>query len=532
MRIDPSITTRRHTMLAQIQEMLRAYPALGCLAVVIAIGLIFLATGGKKANKASPSHDIIPGLVSMHQAYEGIVCIAGPGAGKTTGPLAEIALNLLRHPSKPGMLILCAKPDEAARWRYYCEYTGRGGDYIHFAPGKQSCDVISYELSQPGATIGGTSQLIDALVKRESQGQSAAGDNPFWPLFAERITRCAIGAIWMGEGRSSLLDIQRFVAAAPKSKEQEKDPDWRAMSFCYRCLTNALARYSPEDIAANRISRDLAEYQNMWLREWPMLSSNTRSIGETMVQNITSKFIDGPLAPMVASDVDTATPGDVLDGKILVLDMPALIWHSAGVNFQIIMKTLVQRAALRRDPATNPRPVIIWADEAQFFVVPSTDMMVSTVSRQSRLISVVAAQNLEMLYTALGGGDKARQEVNGWLSCYMTKIIGANLDNDTNRYFSELCGNSWQDVWSGSGGTGGQYDVLDDLMGKPMKGGPSMSWQPNWRPDVPPEVFPSLQKGGAPNYTVETILLQGGRTFDNGKVWTRAYFPQCFPPSA
>ena len=104
------------------------------------------------------------------------------------------------------------------------------------------------------------------------------------------------------------------------------------------------------------------------------------------------------------------------------------------------MKTLVQRTVLRRDTRGNPLPVFIFADEAQFCLIPQQDMMVSTVARESRLIQVHIFQNLPMLYASLGGSERARQEVDGWLSCHHTKIALANTCVTTGQYFSALTG--------------------------------------------------------------------------------------------
>ena len=99
---------------------------------------------------AAPEPEVLQGLVTLHQAYEGLLITGGTGSGKTTGPGAEAAMNLLR--TGAGFCVLCAKPDEFQRWAGYCE--GLDRPVIRFAPGTDAkCDLLSYELAHGEATV-------------------------------------------------------------------------------------------------------------------------------------------------------------------------------------------------------------------------------------------------------------------------------------------------------------------------------------------------------------------------------------------
>ena len=141
----------------------------------------------------------------------------------------------------------------------------------------------------------------------------------------------------------------------------------------------------------------------------------------------------------------------------------------------------------------NGRPVCVWADECQYFVTPEADVLAQTVARQARLISVALTQNLSVLYDQFGGGDKARQQCNGWLANHATKVLGTNSDKETNEYFSALLGMSMQPVYGGSY-SGRDYDPIDDLLGHLPK--VQMSFSEQLRPNVLPGECGVERRGG------------------------------------
>ena len=268
-----------------------------------------------------------------------------------------------------------------------------------------------------------------------------------------------------------------------------------------------------------------------WLEEWANLSDKTRSICVSVATNLLDRFMSGPMLQMVASGVTTHGPESTLEGRILGINMPVLRFQEQAVFFGNTMKTLVQRTVLRRDTRGNPLPVFVFADEAQFWMIPQQDMMVSTVARESRLIQVHIFQNLPMLYAALGGSDRARQEVDGWLSCHHTKIALANTCVATGQYFSALYGASWQDVWSESMSTGGApYSFTAELYGQSQGGGGSFNRTPHLLPDVPPEAFGRLHRPFPAEPWADGYVFQDGKVYpETGRPWKLARFPYLAP---
>lgn len=449
----------------------------------------------RRKSKQKEPEWVIPGLLTLHQSYEGLFIFGGIGSGKTTGPGQAAATGLLHHGNG---LVLTAKPDETARWLRYCP------DAVVFGPGRGCFDFMTYELSQPGGSIESVAQLLDMLV-RVGARNTGKGDEPFWALYASKIFRRALAAVYYGTGKCGVEDLYLFITSAPESPAQIASEEWRARSCCWRVL-NSTRGSGKHDFALARL---------FWLGEYPTTSEKTRSIGIAMATNILDKLLSGPVAEAVNGET-TVSPDDVLTSKVVILDYPILTWRESGQLLQIIWKTCVQRAALRR--ADPDKPTFIWADEAQFFAVPDHDGMVQTVARQAKLINVCLTQNIPMLISAMGG-KQAESEVDGWTANFQAKIFCQNSCPITNAYASNLIGQRIDYTFSGGGG--GHFDVVKDWMGERQT---HLSFSEHWMPQVRPEEFTRLTKGG--KGMVETICYLGGNRLPNGQTWTRWWFAQ------
>lgn len=362
--------------------------------------------------------------------------------------------------------------------------------------------------------------MIDALTETAARsGGTGQGDQTFWLLAAQKCVRAAIGTVWLATGGCSLKQLYDAVDSAPTSLQQKDDPTWQQGSFLLACLQEASAR------AGEAPCPDLDFYAAFWMREWPSLGEKTRSIVHAMVTNVLAKFLIGPVARFASGGGTPVTPDDCLAGKVVVLDWPVLKWREPGRFVQILMKALVQRAALRREVKPETVPVVVWSDECQLFAVPDADAQAQTVARSHRLITVNLTQNLPTLYSALGGTEKARHEVAGYVANHQTKVLCQNTCPETNTACSQLLGHHWKLLVGGSAG-GGPVDLISDVLGTAHPHAHA-SWSQQWHPEVPPDTFVGLAKGGPDNgFLVEAVLSQGGRRFSTGRTWLRVAFPQ------
>jgi hypothetical protein len=139
---------------------------------------------------------------------------------------------------------------------------------------------------------------------------------------------------------------------------------------------------------------------------------------------------------------------DLLEtGHVLGLNFPVAMNPALARGLGVMLKLDFQRAVLHRIPkiAANPqapwRDLLFVADEYHAFATvgetdPTGDERAFALSRQARLIPMVATQSISSLRSALGSEE-------GWrtlLQCFRTKIFLATSDEFTARIAAELCG--------------------------------------------------------------------------------------------
>jgi hypothetical protein len=233
----------------------------------------------------------------------------------------------------------------------------------------------------------------------------------------------------------------------------------------------------------------------------------------------------GILRKLLCSET-TVTPEVVETGKILLLDLPIMEFARVGQLAQAIWKYSFQRSISRRNIANSPRPVFLWADEAQYFLT-SHDMMFQSTCRSYRVATVLLSQNVSNFYAVLGGGEKARSEADSLFGNLNTKICHANGDSVTNEWAAKLIGQSRQFLVNANN----SYDPSDWMsavtgVGRTQQTSSGIS--ESYQFEVQPCVFTTLRTGGYEyNGDVDAIVIQNGKTFrDTSRTWRLATFQQ------
>ena len=133
-------------------------------------------------------------------------------------------------------------------------------------------------------------------------------------------------------------------------------------------------------------------------------------------------------------------------GTVLCLNMPAGASSALARAAGVMLKAAWLNAALRRpaDMAKDPdkawRPAVFVCDEYQAFCTvgedePAGDEKAFALTRQSRVIPLVASQSISSLKSATRG--------EAWktlLQSFRTRIFLTSADADTSRAASEMCG--------------------------------------------------------------------------------------------
>jgi hypothetical protein len=134
-------------------------------------------------------------------------------------------------------------------------------------------------------------------------------------------------------------------------------------------------------------------------------------------------------------------------GQVLALNFPVAMNPALARALGVLLKLDFQRAVLRRIPDIAAHPERTWrdllfvCDEYHAFATvgdtdPTGDERAFALSRQARLIPIVATQSISSLRSALPGEESWRT----LLQCFRTKLFLATSDEFTARTAADLCG--------------------------------------------------------------------------------------------
>jgi hypothetical protein len=309
-------------------------------------------------------------------------------------------------------------------------------------------------------------------------------------------------------GRTISLDaIGRLIAEAPQSPADVANDAWRSASFCAQVLQEANAQ------AATPTQRhDVEVAATYWLKHFPSLNDRTRTSIVSTFTSVADILSHGIAWELLASGL-TLVPEVTFDGKVILLDISTQEYGQLGRVVQGVWKYMFQKAVVRRDVTVHPRPIFIFADEAQNFL-NRFDFEYQAVARSARACTCYLTQNISIYMAVLGSHGKA--QADAVLGNFQTKIFHANGDFPTNQWAADTIGKNWDSR------TGGGVNHGD--------GGSSRnsSWSMSLEYKVEPTVFTLLRKGGNANLRqVDSIVFQGGRMWNaTGDNWLPVIFEQ------
>lgn len=355
-------------------------------------------------------------------------------------------------------------------------------------------------------------RMICALYDAMNPNQGRGGDN-FWPSSAKECMGHSAVSCYQANGRVDVRDVMRWMEEMPCSVAELTSDHWRADSFVAGCLRRAEAR----GFGGNLDHENAEQYATAF---WPRLDVKVSGSIKAEVRTFLSPYLGAEVSPLV-NGASTITPEDIAeDGRIVVVGTPVLSHGIPGRMINLSWKISTLFYLLARPITPDLRHVVICTDEANWFACADIDALAQSVARESRIIGLMAFQNLPLLRKCLGG-DQAATELSGWTGNFGTWIAAQNSERETNEHVSKLIGDTVQIRLSG--GPCREFDLLADGLGLPQEGGGG-GWSEDIRRDVPPEQFQKLAKGGS-GY-VETIICRGGKRLPGGKNWVRHTFRQ------
>jgi type IV secretory pathway TraG/TraD family ATPase VirD4 len=447
--------------------------------------------------------------LTIGRACEGLLIMGTTGAGKSSASGRTIALSYLR--SGFGGLVLTAKADETRVWQQYCRETGRLDDLIIFSPEQPwRFNFLDFELQRKGRGAGLTDNIrhllstIADITKQDAAKGGGQSDGQYWEDSKDQLLRNLIDLIILAKGRITVRDLYGVLSSSPKSIEQSRSAEWQKNSYCYQCLREAYlnpkARMKPE------LFQVLDEY---WMGFFAELADKTRGIVASTFTAMTDVLNRGILSELFAGETNI-TPEAIEDGKIIVIDLPVTEFLEVGRYAAGIWKYCSQMSLKRRDVQANPRPVFLWQDEADNFVL-SSDTKFQSVCRSYKVSNVLLSQNISNFYATMGG-EKSEALVDSLFGNLNTRIFHANGDHKTNKWMAEVIGR--KRVLVASANT--SHDPTDSVSA--MFGiGPcrtSSGVSEVFEFEVQPSICTTFRTGGPANrWLVDSIIFSNGSCF-------------------
>lgn len=462
-------------------------------------GLVRLGTKGEEMEE---------NYWSLTDAFQGTQIFGGTGSGKTSGSGQAIARAFLRN--NLGGVVLTAKTDEVATWQHYAKETGRTDDLIIVdQSAKWRFNFLDYEMSRTGAGAGHTENLVnlfcsvlEASERRHGQG---SGSDAYWQRTLKQLLRNAIDLVALADVRVELPAIYRVISSAARTNDEAEDADWMERSTCYKLIQVAKGR-------AKEIGRqdDFTLTEDYWLREFPGLAIETRSVIVSTFSSMADCFLRGLLRKLFCTET-TFRPEHTFEGRIIILNLPVKEFNELGQFAQVLFKYVWQRAVERRIPAQGDRataqesirPVFLWADESQFFA-NSYDALFQSTARSSRACTVYLTQNLPSYFAAFGGAN-SRSEVEAFVGNLQTKIFHANGDPTTNNWAADSIGRTRQMNF---------YSGVSEALARQSGGSMNQSSGGSQTVEylIQPQEFTMLRTGGEDcELQVDGVIFQGGR---------------------
>ncbi|GIT93306.1 hypothetical protein JANAI62_37430 [Jannaschia pagri] len=461
----------------------------------------------------------------LRDACEGTGILGGVGSGKTSGSGQTIAASFLT--AGMGGMVLCAKNNEADRWRKWARAAGRERSlFVIDASGTHRINIMDYvasTLARDGFEQNLAAVLLEAaeasrILKSASGG---GGDNSFFRDYAELCLNSALPLLNKVMPQLRLRDLQRFIDSAPRSMDEASSPDWQKSSFCSEVLIKLAALAQGGDSHAARLAE---EYADFWLVQFATLGDRTRGSVVATLSATLNGLMTGKIAELFSTDT-TIVPDITQEGAILVLDMSAHEFGSVGIVAQQILKLLWMKSIQHRRIHAKMRPQFLWIDECQYFFSEADAEFLST-SREYRACPVYITQDLPTFYAALGG-DNAENRGKQIVAKFQTRLFHANTDPVTNAFASEIIGKSrrYKVSWStssgrNSGGSGNQGERESGTGGGAGRNqGRTRSIDTYEEADVLPDYFGNeLRNGGKENrFKVDAIVVRAATRFRAAK---------------
>ncbi|MFL1013241.1 type IV secretory system conjugative DNA transfer family protein [Flavisericum labens] len=453
---------------------------------------------------------------TVRNSLQSALILGETGSGKTTSSFSLLAGHYLSNGY--GILALICKQDEISRWQSLCKAYKREKDLVIFGPDSgEYFNFFEYMLSSKSDGKGIAHNIADALktVIKSGNQDGNESDKAFWDSTLQQLLVNAVDLCLLTKN-NKFEHVYQIVQSAPRNSTQLKSVEWRQSSKCFRLMEHVAQHLKEQPVSKenSKLERRLRNIEDFFLGSWLHLSEKTRSIVEQMFFGFGDRFMREPIYSLMNSTHTTISPDDTIEGKVIVLNLPYMIFDKTGQDIQTLWKHLWQKSMQKREIENTSRPCTIFIDEFQNFTTDNDPQFQSTC-RSYRACCVYATQNLPNFFLNAGSGETGRTRFKALAGNISTKFFHANSDPETNEYAADLIGKDylWTDSRGESFGEGfsfnsGQSESLEYI--------------------VPPATFTQLKTGGPENdFLTEAIIHRQGKPFiSTGKNYKKVTLKQ------
>ena len=453
---------------------------------------------GETYRRTQPGPSQQPGWLAVQRRglYAGTAVFGAVGSGKTSCCMYPFARQVLGwHAGEPelwpGGLVLEVKGDFCHQVRQMLHEHGRDDDYLELSLDGDwcynplECDLDPYSLAYQIAS------LLNQLFGK--------GKEPFWQQAYTNLVKFVILLFRVCDGYVTLQDVYRtalddeslqrkideararldFLSEVRLGLEQYKqheptlpDREWEYDESTgewfvggdpelVKVLQERKIEFEQkEPEPADSEQRELQTVITWHRHDWSQLDARLRSSITEGLSVFLSLFDQPDVADVFCppqSVYSEAGPhrgrwalppvADALEeGRVLALNLPVGANPALGRAIGVMLKQDFQRSVLARIPRMASEPQRPWrdvafiCDEYQHFATvgesdPGGDEKFFSLSRQARLVALVATQSISSLRSALPG-----ESWRTLLQTFRTRIFLTLADESSCKVASEACG--------------------------------------------------------------------------------------------
>jgi hypothetical protein len=550
-----TIVAYRHPAKARVRALPPYVPPEKRATPMLVLGETHFETATGRA--PTPSWLTIP----QRGLYTGVMILGSVGTGKTSACMYPYTEQLLkwraRDPDrKIGGLVLEVKGDFCTQLRTMLARAGREDDYVEIRLGGPVCYNPLHNDLDPYAVAFAIATLVNNLFgkSKEPFWQQAYTDLLKFVILLRRLVD---GYTTFAEVYRYILEDTKIESEISKLKATLSDspevivvpvPNYE-LQLTGKPWTNWFPD-GPEHMA-HQYNAELESYLHQedvpfqvrrakgtaWVERkhqleavdrwftygWRKLDHRLRSSITEGIVVFLSLFDENPavhrtFCPPRSAYAEAPKPGEpaplppleelLESGRVLALNFPVGLNPGLARALGVMLKLDFQRAVLQRIPKIAAHPTQVWrdllfvCDEYHAFATvgetdPTGDERTFALSRQARLIPIVATQSISSLRSALPGDESWRT----LLQCFRTKLFLATSDEFTARAAADLCGRRDRLKAHYTLSEGGQGAHISLLTGRATATKQTVSASKSYAPHheyiFSPRVFTELQNSQA-----------------------------------